>query len=347
MSEEALHDAIVRDSLQIQRLTAGEQARLAPLMDQLASDLRALIEGGNLTEAGKREIAALIRQADDMIAGTYQQAATLVDAVELAKVVAERTQTVLISALPGVIAQMPTANVLASLASNVMIQGSPASAWWAKQSEDLSFRFAAQVRQGVANAEPVAKIVQRIVGRQGEPGIMEVSRTHARTLVHSSVQAVMNDARLATFRKNSDIIKGVRQVSTLDSHTSNICIAYSGAEWDLDGKPMNRTTLPFNGGPPRHWGCRSVLVPITKSFRELGVNLPDLKPTTRASKDGQIDARTSFSAFLDRQTTAFQDEVLGKGRAALWRAGKITLRDLVSGNGRPLTLDQLRKQAGE
>jgi hypothetical protein len=50
----------------------------------------------------------------------------------------------------------------------------------------------------------------------------------------------------------------------------------------------------------------------------------------------------TFEQFLNRQPPAFADKVLGKGRAALWRAGKITLRDLVSGTGRPLTLEELR-----
>lgn len=341
MSEPAITDQIIAHALDIQRLSAGEQQRLKPLMDELAADLRGLLESGNLTEAGKREINALIKQADEIIASAYEDASALVDAAELAKVVAAKTRTILITALPGAAVRMPTAHVLASIATDVLIQGSPASAWWRKQAEDTTFRFAAQVRQGVANGETTAKIVQRIVGRRGEPGVMGVSRRNAATLVQSSVQTVANDARLASFRANSDIIKGVQQVSTLDSHTSPICIAYSGAEWDLDGKPINGAP-PFNGGPPRHFNCRSTLVPVTRSFRELGIDRPDLKPTTRASKDGQIAADTTFDAFLDRQTKAFQDEVLGKGRADLWRAGKITLRDLVSGTGRPLTLEQLQ-----
>ena len=36
------------------------------------------------------------------------------------------------------------------------------------------------------------------------------------------------------------------------------------------------------------------------------------------------------------------DEQLGAGRAQLWREGKITLKDLLDGKGRELTLDELR-----
>jgi hypothetical protein len=103
------------------------------------------------------------------------------------------------------------------------------------------------------------------------------------------------------------------------------------------------TKLPFNGGPPRHWGCRSVLTPIPKTFRDIGLDIDEPGDVgQRASSLGPVAGNMTFEQFLNRQPPAFADKVLGKGRAALWRAGKITLRDLVSGTGRPLTLEELR-----
>jgi hypothetical protein len=198
----------------------------------------------------------------------------------------------------------------------------------------------------LAFGETNQQIIKRIVGSPSVPGIMDTARANAASLVQTSVQTVANDARLATFKENSDLIKGVKQISTLDSHTSLICIAYSGGEWDLDGNPINGTTLPFNGGPPRHFNCRSVLVPITKTFRELGIPIDEPQPTTRASTDGPVSAKTTFDDFLKRKGQAFQDEVLGKGRADLWRTGKMTLSQLVNGEGNPLTLEELRSKYG-
>jgi hypothetical protein len=139
------------------------------------------------------------------------------------------------------------------------------------------------------------------------------------------------------------VIKGVEQISTLDSHTSEICMAYSGAQWDLDGEPLPGTTLPFNGGPPRHVNCRSVLVPITKTFKELGIDIEEPAPSTRASDEGPISATITFDDFLKRKTTEEQDAMLGKGKAQLFRDGKITLRDLLDQSGNPLTLKELEK----
>jgi len=148
--------------------------------------------------------------------------------------------------------------------------------------------------------------------------------------------AEANAARLSAFRKSADLLLGVRQISTLDSHTCLICMAYSNGEWDLDGNPINGTTLPFDGGPPRHFNCRSVLVGISKS--------PLLRDRngTRASDDGQIDRKISFDDFLKRKPQAYVDEVLGKGRADLWRKGKITCRDLLNSEGRIMSLEELR-----
>jgi len=64
----------------------------------------------------------------------------------------------------------------------------------------------------------------------------------------------------------------------------------------------------------------------------------------RASSSGVVKGSTTFAQYLERQTPAFQDEVLGKGRADLYRAGKITLRDLVSGRGAPISLKELQRK---
>ncbi len=62
----------------------------------------------------------------------------------------------------------------------------------------------------------------------------------------------------------------------------------------------------------------------------------------RASKDGPVSGSTNFADFLKRQSPEFVANTLGEKRAAMFLAGKLTLRDLVSGTGRELTLDEIR-----
>jgi hypothetical protein len=340
MSELELRDAILRHSLQILRLSAGEQAAVDQILKDLEKELRALLESQSLSGAERAQLKALVEQAESAIHPAYAAAAKSADTHALALVVAEKTVEAM-EAFP-IAALMPSAERLASLTKDVLIDGAPSSAWWARQAEDTAFKFAAQVRQGVVNGETNERIVQRIVGRRGEPGIMEVSRRNARSLVHSSVMTAANEARLATFRKNDRLIKGVRWLSTLDSHTCVQCAALDNAAWDLGGKPILATRIEFMT-PPAHFACRCVLSPIPKTFRDIGLNIDEPDEGTRASSEGPVPASTTFDDFLRRQTPAFINKTLGKERAALFLAGKITLRDLISGTGREITLDELRK----
>ena len=84
-------------------------------------------------------------------------------------------------------------------------------------------------------------------------------------------------------------------------------------------------------------------MPILKSFKEIGSDYPEMPKSTRSSMDGQVPEETTFKDFLDRKGEAFQDEVLGKGKAKLWRDGKITLQQLLDQSGNPIPLKELDK----
>lgn len=343
MSEIELQDAILRHSLQLLRLSAGEQAKADAIMRELIRDLEMLLQSRELSAANRAEIRAIIAEAGKAIDGHYAAAARSVDTHRLAIIVAEQTQH-LIEPLAAATVKSVTVERLASLTKDVLIDGAPSSAWWAKQSEDTAFKFAAQVRQGIINGETTERIVQRIVGRGGEPGIMDVARRNARALVHSSVMNAASVARMETYRKNPKMFTGVRWLSTLDSNTCAQCAALDGQAWTLDGEKLPGTTVEFKL-PLAHWNCRCQPSPIPKSsvldefFPGMSARLD--AASMRASSEGPIAAKGTFDQFLKRQSPEFIAKVLGTRRAALFRAGKLTLRDLVSGTGRELTLDEL------
>jgi hypothetical protein len=339
MSEIELQDAILRHALELQRLSAHEEAEAEAILRELERELRMLLQSQTLSEAGKREIEALVNEAEGAINARYGTIAGTLDTHGLVVLVSERT----VEAMQGLGAvRTLTAETLASLSKNVLIDGAPSKAWWDKQAEDTAFKFAAQVRQGVINGETNERIVARIVGKAAEPGIMDVARRNARALVHSSVMSAANDARLATFRKNARLIAGVRWLATLDGHVCPRCAALDGQSWDLDGQKLTGTKVEFQS-PPIHWNDRCVLSPIPKTFRDIGIDIDE--PTDagmRASSEGPVHGATTFQDFLKRQSPAFVEKVLGKERAAMFRSGKITVRDLVSGTGRELSLEELR-----
>lgn len=84
--------------------------------------------------------------------------------------------------------------------------------------------------------------------------------------------------------------------------------------------------------------CRCVLSPQTM-FSGLGSG-------QRASDAGPVDRKITFDDFLASKSDAWQDSNLGKGRAEMYRDGKITLKDLTSGTGRPISLEALRAKYG-
>lgn len=333
MSEIELRDAILRHSLQLLRLSAHDEAEVEAILKELTRELELLLRSHNLSAGGRAEIRALIAEAKKVIDPAYAKAAAATDTHGLAVIVAKKTAEAMGEHL-GVAALAPTPERLAALTRDVLIEGSPLSSWWKAQSDNLANRFAAQVRLGVIAGETNERIVRRIVGGKGEPGIMKIARRHARTLVHSSVQAAANEARLATYRKNSRFITGVRFLATLDSRTCPRCGALDGQQWSLEGEPIGGTSASFIA-PPVHSGCRCILTPLARGFE--GAR----KGATRASSEGPVDAATTFEAFLKRQPDSFVNKVLGKTRADLFKAGKINLRDLISGSGRELTLDEL------
>lgn len=235
-----------------------------------------------------------------------------------------------------------------ALVSGIAVEGSPVSVWWNRQSIDLRNNFMDAMRTAMRNGEGLTQAAVRIVGGTVDgvslPGIMKTTKARAAALVATAQSAVSNEAALATFQANSDVIKAVTQVSTLDNKTSDICIAYSGQTWNVETlQPIPPSKLRFKSGPPRHWNCRSRLRPVTKSFKELGVDAKEIPPGTRASMDGQVPADITFDAWLEQKSKSFQDKLLGPGRARLWRGHKISLTQLVDFRGFPLTLDQLQQ----
>lgn len=319
-------DAAVELQLDIMRVSAGLQSQTVAILRNLEKQLLGELASGELTEWGIRRRERQLREISASIKSYYDQ----IDEIALAGTqgIAEVSAKVTTASIaPN--ALLPTESMMASIASGSIVQGATQGQWWNKQSSELSFRFSGAVRQGLAGAETNAQIINRV--RQ----VMNVSRSNAAALVQTSVATVANDARQAVFERNQDIIRKYRAVATLDTHTCVKCAPLDGKEWEPDGEGIGHS-LPFPNYP-LHFNCRCLLIPVV---------LDDPIGGRRASSDGEVSARLTFEGWLKRQSTEKQSDILGKGRADLWRKGKLTLTDLVNGYGNPLSLDQLRKKYG-
>jgi len=232
------------------------------------------------------------------------------------------------------------------LANNVLIQGAVMQVWWARQSSSFQGKFMDAINISLQNGESTQQATTRIFGGTIDgvavPGVMRGTRKQAETLARTAINEVVTQTRLRTFQEMDDVVSGLQQISTLDGRTSDICIAYSGQMWDVETlEPINGSTLPYNDGTPRHFNCRSSIVPILRSFDELGINATEVPLADRASMDGKVPGDISFADWLRTKSQSFQDDLLGPSRARMWRNGDITLTQLVDMRGNPMTLDQL------
>jgi hypothetical protein len=109
-------------------------------------------------------------------------------------------------------------------------------------------------------------------------------------------------------------------------------------EYTLEGEPIGHN-VPFLGGPPIHWNCRSATAPIIT-----GMGF-DTKGNTRASMDGQVPASWSYKDWLKRQSAARQDEIMGPTRGRMLRRGDITVDKFWNNKGQYLTLDELQAKS--
>lgn len=112
----------------------------------------------------------------------------------------------------------------------------------------------------------------------------------------------------------------------------------------LDGKvfKVGEGPQPVEDTHPQ---CRCIRSPVVKSWRELGIDFDEAPPATRASMNGAVPGRTTFSDWFKKQPAAVKKDILGAGRYELYRLGRLGIGDFVI-NRRILTLKQLRKKYG-
>lgn len=205
-----------------------------------------------------------------------------------------------------------------------------------KLDEKLQETFQNQIRLGVLNGDTTQTIINNL-----KPFMTDFKNNRVEALVKTALSTVVNNTRMETYKENESIFKCYQHQSVLDSRTTFICAERDNLTWTLDLKPIGHK-LPFKQ-TPIHYRCRSIILPLTKSYRELGLDIDEISVGTRSSLNGYVPANTSFSQWFDKQSQDFKENYLGKGRYELYKDNKITLSDLVNQQGKTLTLEQLRK----
>jgi SPP1 gp7 family putative phage head morphogenesis protein len=351
-------DEITGHSVDLLRVDAGLRKEVLRELWKLEKSLIKELEAVSLdeitrTSTQRRRLGALLKQTKGTIRTAYEN----IDKAEdnnLAKLagIAERQAVSSINTAikASTLSTGISKEMLESIAKNALIEGAPSSEWWSRQAGDMEIKFKDTIRQGMLRGETTAQIVRNIRGTRAnkyKDGFMHGKRRGAEALVRTSVQVIANEARLQTYKNNDDIVKGIEWVSTLDNRTSSICRTLDGKEWDNERKPVGHS-IQFVGATA-HWNCRSTQVPVLKSWEELGAKgkFKEIPKSTRASMDGQVSAKKNYEEWLKEKPTAFQKDVLGKGKWDLWQKGKLGFTDMVDQTGNEISLEVLRRKFGE
>lgn len=249
----------------------------------------------------------------------------------------------------------PNLGVIQTAATSSPFNGGLTEDWAKQYFRNLKQTTWRTVLDGITSGQTNAELVRSLRGSAAarlKDGALQPRRRGLEALVRTSTNHATNQGRQAVWEANSDLLRGVRWVSTLDTRTTPICQERDGKvgpvvdslEWTPPGG-ASRLSPPF-ARPPAHVNCRSTTVAITKSWRELGFDVDDLSPSTRASMNGKVPAKTTYFEWLGRQSASAQKDVLGPSRYKLWKKGGITPDRFQNDAGRLFTLDELRRTQG-
>lgn len=352
-ANDILRDSAIRHAIFAERRSKGQATKIVKLLNSVDDDLEETIakrvaiiqkygfDRGPVATQRLKVLLAELRKINDAV---YRKVASALraDLTDYASYEAEWAAQGLRDALwPSVALTLPPPAYLASLVDTSPIDGHLLTSWTDHMSSRRYQRIEQAIRIGLTEGESLDKIVTRVRGTKAanfSDGILNISRNSAQAMAITANSTIANNAREEVYRRNSRLIKKLKWISTLDTRTSPICQSRDGQLYDLD-KPHPTA--------PAHVRCRSLLIPVTKSYDELGMeDRKDVPPSNRASLDGQVPGNTKFEDWIARQSKDRQDEVFGPARAQMFRDGKVKIRDLYRDTGEFKTLDELRRAEG-
>jgi len=250
----------------------------------------------------------------------------------------------------------------AAITAYAQFNGLTLKQWHTKLADADVTRIMQAVRQGVANGQTTRQIIAAV------KGAYRTTENGAEMLARTTTNGLNNAANKAFYEANTDVIAAEVYSATLDARTSAVCRGLDGKRYEVGQGPQ----------PPLHPNCRSVRVPVVDGEGLIG-DRPSVGGTNfraearkragakwsnmttgaktaaanRVRKEygkrifGSVPASTTYEQFLKRQPAAFQNEVLGKRKAQLWRKGELSFDQMFdSRTYRELSLADIRRRYG-
>lgn len=353
-TNEKLLDKYVRHAVYVEQLKKGEARRISTMLAKdVFPEMRIKLLASLTKIVGirdpddirlipfKRIINLIAANKKIAIAGMVKAEKVLINRLtDIAKYEADWNSNTLKKAVPlDIDIAMPSTEVLRQLVTSRPFDGHKLGTWMSGYSTSMQMGMAKQLKIGIAAGEGIPKLAKRI------DKVFGIKTRQAETIARTATANVVYQAREEVFKKNTDLVRKVQFVATLDDRTTLECINYDGQVFDVGDGPR----------PPLHFNCRSTVIPITTSWQEYGVEAPP--GYTRAGKptsnpmDGSVPSKLTYKEWLKNQGAtaegrAVQDRVLGKAKAEMFRTGQVTIDKFIGKDLKPLTLKQLATREG-
>jgi len=359
-------DELTRRDIELLRLAAGDEARMAMAIQGLTDDLVARLARRDPTAvgrgAGQDRLERVIVDAQGIIRDRYREMykgqrrrliAVLMDELRIipdaiasglgvAKTVARRLMNGKVG--PDVIRDIIDNRVISANATDAeRLRG-----FFEREAASHHRRYTGALRQAFAQDETLSQMVKRL------QDVSDIVAREANAVVRTGYNHAVNQLRVEMMGRNSHLFRGVICITKLDNRVSPICRSRSRGMWNLsNGQPLpdSPVQIKFPGPMPWHFGERSQLYPMTRAPREIGrmgddevadaLNSLTDDQRTLLSPDPPDDEM--YSQWLRRQSAEVQTEVLGPARRKLWLDG-VDLGDMVTQKGRPLTLREIERR---
>lgn len=380
-SNEAFFDAMLRHQIGLLRMSKGLGRRVRELLDASEADLRAAIRNrlrgqtGLTTSANVQRLQRLLEEIRKIRGQAHRDVAALFQK-ELRKLAAAEAafiDGIFKTVIPvRVSTTLPAPELLRSIVTVRPFEGKILREWAQDIRRADIARIEAQIRIGLVQGESIPDIARRITGTvrlRGQDGVTQITRRDAEGLARTATNAIANQSRREYFKENAEFFDQELYVATLDAATTPICRSLDGTRFPIDEGRF----------PPLHFRCRSLRVAILDAdplgrrpskpvhekrlLREFA-EAEGIEPVPRSRKDlprgtkgsfdafsrtrtreliGRVPAKVDYQTWLGRQSAAFQDDVLGKTKGALFRRGGLTLDRFVDANDLEKTLDELAR----
>jgi hypothetical protein len=352
-------DIYLQQQVRLENLKEGEARKVVKMLDEVHTDLVLKLEASDSIWSRER-YTSMIKAHEDALDQVYKSG-VLPKLKEDGLDFVSRNQAYHYQALSDISSAIVTTNLSAeaiyTAAMLEPMQGKLMEEWAVQLSRKEKMLVSSTLRNSWIQGESINKAAKALnpVLNQSKRGLAAITRTYYGHLAANSRDQVWNE--------NSDIVEGVMWDSILDGRTTtDICAPRDQLKYTLKGEPIDHNLSYLSGPGQAHWNCRSMSMPIIKGVKAgiqrqavgAGSNYQRGDNTTRTGrartnskynrdkgilKETTVGPRTDYEAWLKRQPKAFQQDVLGVGKAEAFRSGEWSLGEKFIPQN-PITIDQ-------